>query len=203
MTGDAPAILSLDTSGPHCAAAVLRGGAVVAEASEAMARGQAERLFPMLAEMLDEVGLGFRDLGAVAVCTGPGTFTGVRVAVAAARGLSLSLGIPAIGATALEAAARDAGPCAAVASAGSGWLGLQRPGEAPRLVARDAAEAAADGLPLVGWVEGARPPPEPLAVATARVAAGRLGSPQPRPAPLYLRPPDAAPPRAVPPPVSA
>ena len=66
-------------------------------------------------------------------------------------------------------------------------------------IADDALGGAAGGLPLVGWVPGARTPAHPLAVAIARVASARLGTPQPRPAPLYLRPPDAAPPREAPP----
>ena len=198
----APLILSFDTAAAHCAAALVRGGTVIAQAREPMARGQAERLFPMIAEMLEGAGLGWEDPDAIGVGTGPGTFTGVRIAVAAARGLALARGIPAIGVTALEAAAEGAGPCAAVASSGRGWLGLQRPGEAPVLVAEDEAEAAAGGLPLVGWVPGARRPPEPLAVVVARLAASRLGTPRPRPAPLYLRPPDAAPAREAAPPVA-
>ena len=126
----------------------------------------------------------------------------MRVGVAAARGLALARGIPAIGVTALEAAALGAGPCAAVAPSGAGWLGLQRPGEAPILVAEGEAEAAAGDLPLTGWSGRARRPAEPIAVAVARLAATRLDAPQPRPAPLYLRPPDAAPPRVAPPAVS-
>ena len=195
----APLILAFDTSSAHCAAALLRGEAVLAEASEPMARGQAERLFPMIAAMLEGAGLGWADPEAIGVGVGPGTFTGVRIAVAAARGLALARGIPAVGVTALDAAALGAGPCAAVAPSGPGWVGLQRSGEAPRLVAVEALAEAAGGLPLVGWAPSARPPAHPIAVAVARIAASRLGAPQPRPAPLYLRPPDAAPARAAPP----
>ena len=201
--GAPPLVLGFDASQAHCAAALLRGDAVLARAREPMARGQAERLFPLVEAMLRDAGLGFGDLAGIGVCTGPGTFTGARVGVAAARGLALALGMPAIGVTALEAAALDAGPCAAVASAGAGWVGLQRPGEPPRLVAGGGAEEAAGGLPLVGWADGARAPAHPLAVAVARIAASRLHAPRPRPAPLYLRPPDAAPPREAPPAVSA
>ena len=59
-----------------------------------MARGQAERLVPMLEEMLAEAGLGWRDLDALGVCTGPGNFTGIRISVSAARGLALALDVP-------------------------------------------------------------------------------------------------------------
>lgn len=202
-----PLLLAFDTSAARCAAALLRGDAVLAEAEEAappgQAQGQAERLFPFLEALLAGAGLGWRDLGAVAAGTGPGGFTGVRVAVAAARGLALARGIPALGVTALEAAALGSEPCAAVAPAGRGFFGLQRPFEAPRLVAEAGLAEAAGELPLVGWAPGARTPAHPIAVAVARVAAGRLGAPQPRPAALYLRPPDAAPPRAAPPPLAA
>ena len=67
-----------------------------------MDKGQAERLMPLLEEVLAEGGIGWADLTALAVGTGPGNFTGVRIAVAAARGLALGLGIPAIGVTGLR-----------------------------------------------------------------------------------------------------
>ena len=190
-------ILAFDTSGPWCAACVLAGGTVLAMREEAMPRGQAERLMPMVAEMLEEAGLGWSDPDALGVGTGPGTFTGVRIAVAAARGLALARGIPAVGVTALEAAALHADGAPAAASAGPGWFGVQEPGGAPRLVPEGGVPAGA-----VGWAPGVLRPPEPIAVAIARIAAARPG-PGPRPAPLYLRPPDAAPPRLAAPPVAA
>ena len=171
----------------------MRGDAVLAQRAEPMARGQAERLMPMMAEMLAEAGLSWADIDAIGVGTGPGNFTGIRIAVAAARGLALARGVPAIGITALDAAAEGAPPCLAVASAGRGHLGVQRPGEAPHLIEEAALGEAAGDLPAVGWVPGAAPPAHPVAVAIARLAAARLGAPQPRPAPLYLRPPDAVP----------
>jgi tRNA A37 threonylcarbamoyladenosine modification protein TsaB len=190
-------ILAFDTSGPWCAACLLSGDDVLAAVEEPMARGQAERLMPMLAEMLEGAGLDWSHLAAIAAGTGPGTFTGTRVAVAAARGLALARGIPAIGVTALEAAALHTPGATTVAASGPGWFGLREPGAEPRLVAE------ADLPPgVVGWIPGATVPPEPLAVAIARVAASRLGEPRPRPAPLYLRPPDAAPPRLAAPPIA-
>ncbi|HEY6669359.1 MAG TPA: tRNA (adenosine(37)-N6)-threonylcarbamoyltransferase complex dimerization subunit type 1 TsaB, partial [Methyloceanibacter sp.] len=85
-------ILALDTSMGACSAAVLRddGAArhlVVREAL--MARGHAEALMPMIAEVMAEAGLDFAALGLIAATVGPGSFTGVRIAIAAARGLAL------------------------------------------------------------------------------------------------------------------
>ena len=89
--------LGFDTSAAHCAAALLQGDRVLAHRHEEMARGQAERLFPLLAEILAEAGAGWHDLAVIGCGTGPGNFTGIRIAVAAARGLSLALAIPAPG----------------------------------------------------------------------------------------------------------
>lgn len=98
-----------------------------------MAKGQAERLFPLLEEVLAEAGLSWSDLDAIGVGIGPGNFTGVRISVAAARGLSLSLGIPAAGVSATEAAACDAGrPCRAVVTLRGDevvWQDFTAPGE--------------------------------------------------------------------------
>lgn len=96
-------LLAFDTSGTHCAAALLTGDKIVASRHEEIGRGQAERLFPMLEEILIEAGLSWEDLDAIGVGTGPGNFTGIRISVSAARGLSLSLGIPAIGVSGFEA----------------------------------------------------------------------------------------------------
>src|SRR4029453_7346759 len=66
---------------------------------EAREAAHAERLMPMIAEVMQEAGLAFRDLERIAVTVGPGTFTGVRGGVAAARGLGLASGFPVGGAT--------------------------------------------------------------------------------------------------------
>jgi tRNA threonylcarbamoyladenosine biosynthesis protein TsaB len=98
--------LGFDAAGRGCSAAVWRDGAVLARRQEAMTRGQAERLVPLIQEVLAEAGLSPGELDAVAVTTGPGAFTGVRIGLAAARGYALARGIPAIGISSLRAIAR-------------------------------------------------------------------------------------------------
>ncbi|MDN5569153.1 MAG: tRNA (adenosine(37)-N6)-threonylcarbamoyltransferase complex dimerization subunit type 1 TsaB, partial [Paracoccus sp. (in: a-proteobacteria)] len=98
-------VLGFDTSAAHCAAALLRGSDVLVARHEDMTKGQAERLISLLEEVLAEAGVSWKDLSALGVGTGPGNFTGIRIAVAAARGLALALKIPAIGISATDAAA--------------------------------------------------------------------------------------------------
>ncbi|SDW90127.1 tRNA (adenosine(37)-N6)-threonylcarbamoyltransferase complex dimerization subunit type 1 TsaB [Roseicitreum antarcticum] len=100
-------ILAFDTSGPHVAVALISGdgGALRAE-GRALARGQSEVLFPMFADVLSAAGVMWCDITGVAVGIGPGNFTGTRIAVAAARGLALSLGVPAVGVSGFEVMAQ-------------------------------------------------------------------------------------------------
>ncbi len=210
-----PLILAFDTSAAHCAAALLRGDRLLEARAEEMGRGQAERLMPMLEEMLGRAGLSWRDLDAIGVGTGPGNFTGVRLSVAAARGLALALGIPAIGVTVLEARAFGLGrPVLVALEARRGQVFLQLfevdAAEAPVLADPDALPAWAFGREAVTGDAAARvarligapkplAPATPLAEAIARITLSRAGVRQPRPAPLYLRPADATPPREAPP----
>ncbi|EPX84722.1 universal bacterial protein YeaZ [Rubellimicrobium thermophilum DSM 16684] len=209
---DRPLLLAFDTSAAHCAAALLSDGQVLAEAHEAMATGQAERLFPMLEALLTEGGAGWRDLAGIGVGTGPGNFTGVRLAVAAARGLALGLGIPAVGISAFEALAWGRGDVLAVRDARLGAVHLQGFGAGafgPVTVPLDGPlPPVPPGLAVVGDLAPevaarcggrAEAPLLPLAVAIGRLALERLGPDVPRPAPLYLRPADAAPAREAPP----
>jgi tRNA threonylcarbamoyladenosine biosynthesis protein TsaB len=107
-------VLALDTAGPDCAAALARedegGFRVLARRSERLGRGHAERLLPMVGEILRESRLTYADLQRIAVTTGPGSFTGVRVGLAAARALALALDIPAVGVGSLDALMRGALP---------------------------------------------------------------------------------------------
>ncbi|SMX22774.1 tRNA (adenosine(37)-N6)-threonylcarbamoyltransferase complex dimerization subunit type 1 TsaB [Boseongicola aestuarii] len=99
-----PRILAFDTSGPHCAAALLIDDKIVQSRFEEMKRGQAEQLMPMLEELLQAEGAVWEELDAIAVGVGPGNFTGIRIGVSAARGLALALQVPAIGVSAFEIA---------------------------------------------------------------------------------------------------
>ncbi|WP_108501798.1 tRNA (adenosine(37)-N6)-threonylcarbamoyltransferase complex dimerization subunit type 1 TsaB [Paracoccus indicus] len=188
--------LGFDTSAAHCAAALLRGDRVLVQRREEMTKGQAERLMPLLEEVLAEAGVSWRDIDVIGVGTGPGNFTGVRVAVAAARGLALSLKIPAIGIGATEAAAHDLPrPCRIVI-----------PTRGAEVIWQDfTAEGSEGGRPQQA-ATGALPPGPtpaapavPTAVAIAQLAAARADTPAPRPAPIYLRAADAAPGRDTPP----
>jgi tRNA threonylcarbamoyladenosine biosynthesis protein TsaB len=102
-------VLALDTAGPACAVAVARSGAaepaILARAEERIGRGHAERLMPMIESVLREASASFGDIGRIVVTTGPGSFTGMRIGIAAARGLSLALDIPAVGIGSLDALA--------------------------------------------------------------------------------------------------
>ena len=99
-------ILALDSALSSCSAAVMKDGKILSEILEKCLRGQAERLIPMCQEVCDGAAVPFDQLDAIAVTCGPGTFTGVRIGLAAAKGLSLALDIPLIGVTTLEAVAQ-------------------------------------------------------------------------------------------------
>jgi tRNA threonylcarbamoyl adenosine modification protein YeaZ len=105
-------ILAMDTAGPACAVALARatgsGIEILARIDERIGRGHAERLMPMIDEALRHARLSFDDLDRIAVTVGPGSFTGVRVGVAAARALALALDISAVGVGSLQAIALPA-----------------------------------------------------------------------------------------------
>ncbi|MBO6602971.1 MAG: tRNA (adenosine(37)-N6)-threonylcarbamoyltransferase complex dimerization subunit type 1 TsaB [Roseicyclus sp.] len=215
-------ILAFDTSGPHCAAALVRGDRVLAHRHEPMKKGQAEALMPLIADMMETEGLTPADLAAIGVGTGPGNFTGLRIAVSAARGMALALGVPAIGVTGFEIMRGGHCPQAAtpqlVSLPGPRGTAYVQPfggGAAvgpPRQI--DPADPPADlELPEGGEVLGheaaaiayglasdAHPRPAVLldyALPLARSAMAKFATGQsfPRPAPLYVRAADAAPSR--------
>ncbi len=95
-------VLGLDTTGKACACALVDDGRILAHTSELIGRGHAERLAPMVADLLKAAQLTVADIDQIAVCTGPGSFTGLRVALAFAKGMALPRKIPVIGISALE-----------------------------------------------------------------------------------------------------
>ena len=216
-------ILALDTALDACAAAVLdtERRDLVASETQPMTRGHAEALMPMIARVMEAARLEFSDIDRIAVTTGPGSFTGVRVGIAAARGLALATGKPAIGLTTLAAftaphvAAGFAGTVVPVIDARHGQIYMQvfGPGGraviAPRLAAlREAVEAVRSRAPVLLTGSAAdlvaaewpadEPPPQIVPVKAPEIAwVARLGAAAQEeravPKPLYLRPPDARP----------
>ena len=96
-------VVVFDTSNQYIAAAVYSGKQKVQSIIKFMPRGQAERLMTLLNGLLEGASLDWSDIAKIGVCTGPGNFTGIRIAVSAARGLALGLKIPAIGISSFEA----------------------------------------------------------------------------------------------------
>jgi tRNA threonylcarbamoyladenosine biosynthesis protein TsaB len=216
-------VLAIDTALAACSAAVLdtERAAVTAHESLPMQRGHAEALMPLIKRVMERAGLAFANLDRIAVTTGPGSFTGLRVGIAAARGLGLAAGKPVVGLTTLAAfaapfiAADDTLPVVAAIDARHDQVYLQvfGPGGrtivAPRLAPlREALRAAATGAPrLTGtaaellaaaWPAGERPPSAvdqrgaPDIAWVARLGAAASEIAAP-PKPLYLRAPDAQP----------
>ena len=203
-------VLGLDTCLNACSVAVLDDERVVASAREVMARGHQEQLAPMAQAVMARAGLAFADLDRIAATVGPGSFTGLRVGVAFAKGLALALGKPTVGIGTLEALAAQApGLVFPAIDARRGQLYLQAFEDGRALMAPDAvtAEVAAariaelsQGRPftLVGSGAALLADFAPSAAVVeaegadardvARIALAR--SPSPR-KPLYLRAPDA------------
>jgi tRNA threonylcarbamoyladenosine biosynthesis protein TsaB len=102
-------LLALECSGNGCSAAVAADDRMLAHEFEPMARGQSERLIPMIQRVMAAAQLDFAALGSIAVTVGPGAFTGVRIGIAAARGLGLALALPVRGFTSFETVAAAAG----------------------------------------------------------------------------------------------
>src|SRR5256885_11048121 len=98
-------ILAIDTALDACAAAVLDTAAneLIARKSQAMKRGHAEALMPLIARVMKASGIAFDALDRIAATTGPGSFTGLRVGLSAARGIALAANKPVVGVTTLTA----------------------------------------------------------------------------------------------------
>jgi tRNA threonylcarbamoyladenosine biosynthesis protein TsaB len=217
-------ILAIDTALDACAAAVLDTSAgVIAQESQAMKRGHAEALMPLIARVMKASGVAFSALDRIAATTGPGSFTGLRVGLSAARGIALAAGKPVIGVTTLTAFAapmvseNGEHPVIAVIDArhdhvyfhvvaGDG-RSLIKPKIAPIAEALDAARF---GVPhLVGnaakiladrWPADAPPPFKVDQLAAPDITwvawLGAAVDPDSSPArPYYLRAPDVKPPK--------
>ena len=217
-------VLAIDTALAACSAAVLDTGQATLLASEqlAMARGQAEALMPLIDRVMAAADIGFTALDRIAVTTGPGSFTGLRVGISAARGLALAAGKPAVGLTTLSAYAApvvaESAPHAVLSVidarhdqvyfqlvGGDGSMRL-RPAIAP-IDEVIAASSEHGPLRLVGnaaqLVAGRWPPEMPQPVKVEAQPAPDIGwvawlgaAADPAKAlarPLYLRPPDARP----------
>ncbi len=205
-------ILAFDATGDACSAAILSDGGAVSRL-ELMARGHSERLTPLLAALLAEAGLSWSDIRLFGAAVGPGSFTGVRVTVATARGLALATGRPALGAptdAALAAAFKTARPAATEGVTRLGrpprrlWRRFDLSGRVPRVTAAGVETPPADA-PVIGpaaeagRVEGFERI-DPAALARLILARAEC-DPAAFAAPVrarYLRPPDATPPSAPP-----
>jgi tRNA threonylcarbamoyladenosine biosynthesis protein TsaB len=106
-------LLALDSACAACSVALWRDGEIRAHRFEQMPRGHAEALMPMVVATLGDAGTGFGDLESIAVTVGPGSFTGIRTGLAAARGLALARAVPVVGFTTLETVAFAAAATAA------------------------------------------------------------------------------------------
>ncbi len=122
-------LLALDAATTSCSVACWSGGAVIAQREETADRRQAEILMPMVQSAMREAGFDYNMLDLIAVTIGPGSFTGVRIGLAAARGIALASGLPLTGVTTLQALAaapspdeRQGGPILAVLDARRGQL---------------------------------------------------------------------------------
>jgi tRNA threonylcarbamoyladenosine biosynthesis protein TsaB len=217
-------ILALDTSMGACSAAVLRSDRAARRLfarQESMARGHAEALLPMVAEVMAEAGLAFADLDRIAATTGPGSFTGVRIAIAAARGLALVTHAKLFGTDSLTVMAKVAAedcrgePFAVAVDARRGMLYfglydrtarklegplLLTPDDAAKLLPPERHLAVGSGATLLRAaaarrglsVEASLPEFQPSAEALAAIAYESDETTLVL-RPLYLRPPDAKP----------
>ncbi len=216
-------VLAIDTALAACSAALLdlnRGG-IVASETLPMVRGHAEALMPLIARVMDLAEVAFADLDRISVTIGPGSFTGLRVGISAARGLALASGKPSIGLSTLSSFAAphiaedDSSNVVVAIDARHDHVYLQifgiggRALVAPRIAPlREAVRAAMTGparvvgsaanLLAAAWPKGAE---QPLLVEqrgapdigwVARLGAA-AGDGYGPPKPLYLRAPDAQP----------
>jgi tRNA threonylcarbamoyl adenosine modification protein YeaZ len=96
-------VLAIDTAAPRLQLALLRPDGAIDSSVDELAQGHAELLFPRLDALLERNDLAYADLDRVAVTTGPGSFTGLRIGLSAGRGLGVALGLPVVGVPSLVA----------------------------------------------------------------------------------------------------
>lgn len=101
-------VLALDTACETCATAIMRGGLIMSAESTHLGKGHAEFLPAQIETVIKKAGISFADIDRIAVNVGPGSFTGIRIGVATARGFALALQAPAIAVNNLEALALEA-----------------------------------------------------------------------------------------------
>ena len=202
-------ILALDTTGAACTVALRRDGHDDLILSENIGRGHAERLAPMVEQLLTEAGLAPQRLDRIGVTVGPGSFAGSRVGVAFARGLALSSGASAFGLSNLAVIAAqhvDTRPLAVIHDAKRGDVVLQVFEDdalaGPERLGRDEAQRILtsrfpEGVSLAGsgavLFEASGPVIsagllDPVVMLTLTALSPLSASP---PAPFYARPPDA------------
>lgn len=196
-------VLAIDTALSACSVAITCGEVTRGSRVELMARGQAERLAPLVDVIMSEANARFADLDRIAVTRGPGAFTGVRIGLAFARGLALALDKPCVGLSTLEVLA--AGACqpktiAAISVAGSlfvgAWAGRSVVIEPCRADPTDILDrlngdwaVTGPGAPAIltfrpDWQHISQDVPDPVVLAyLARQAAPLTHAPDP----LYLR----------------
>jgi len=212
-------ILAIDTSSTLCAACLWHDGKELGRSVEDIGKGHAERLMAVIDAAFRQAGKTYADVSQVAVSIGPGSFTGIRVGVSAARGLALALGVPAVGISTLaaiaEAARVDAPQARIIAAidakrdelyladdAAGGTATMLNIGELASCTSGEAPVLAGSGVSLVAAAfrdSGIEPAAIANETATtadiaiyARLAAkGRIANSPPKP--LYLRGPDAKP----------
>ena len=183
-------VLAFDTSAAHCAAALLCNGAIIGSTFETMQKGQAEALVPLIQTLLAETQTSLHKIGRIGVGLGPGNFTGIRISISLARGLGLSLGCPVIGVDSFEASIEEETKETLIAIPATRDQFYTRSSANLRATPQmsDAPILATSPIPVLY-----RPKPDLLVANIARIAARRDVKTVMPPAPLYVKPADAAP----------
>ena len=205
-------LIAIDTTGPICAVALRHGDGTIVSRSEEIGRGHAEHLMPSINAVLNSENVEWNQINAIACTTGPGSFTGLRVGLATAKGLALALNCPCMGVSVFQVFAHAFGAPLAVAldaKRNEIWMqifdtkehqpfavntsdALDRiPIHINRIAGSASAQLLAGNNRFIELDSSFSPPIDSL----AEYAAGQdiSGSYRGGPQPLYLRVPDAKP----------